>query len=107
MASETTKATAPKKTRKAKPVETIDFSKPFFTTVRQAPSRLVIEVHQGEQGRDDALKSAAKQAESGKTTTAVFGPALAVFNPPAPPKAQKVDLAWNTAVEADTPPDPE
>lgn len=76
-------------------VEMIDFTKPFYLTVRQAPTRNVVDVFQGKNASEKALASAAEHAVSNKVTVAVLGPQQAVYDAPAPIIAKQVVLDWN------------
>ena len=80
-------------------VEKIDFDQPFYLTVRQAPSRNIIEPFQS---LDAATKSAAAAAASSKTDVAIFGPQIAVLSPPPPPVAVSKTLPW-MVTEEETP----
>ena len=90
-----TKTDTPKK---AKPVERIDFTKPFFLTIRQTETRNVITPIQGDKTADcglaKVLKKVTEEAAHLKVSIAVLGPQVGVVEPPkpAPPKFVGMDF---------------
>lgn len=90
--------------KKRLPVKKIDFTKPFYITVRQSTTRNIFELFQGKNACELALASADKQAVSGKETVAVLGPQQAVSGAPEPVIAKRVALDWNKTDEPDAAP---
>jgi hypothetical protein len=96
----TAPVTAGAKPRKAaEQVTPMDFTKPYFVTVRQTDTRNVMQYYNFEgtavEGFEAVLEIAQEEAARLKTTVAIFGPQTGVVEPPkpAPPTFRGMDFS--------------
>lgn len=86
-----------------KPVDRIDFTKPYFLTLRQTETRNIITPIQGDDNDDcglaNVLKHVTEEAERLKVTIAVFGPQVGVVEPPKPAPSTFVGMDFGKKPE--------
>jgi hypothetical protein len=75
---------------KHKPVDPIDYSKPFFLVISQSEARNIITIHQGSDAQAEAKAEASRRTVSTKRVAAVVGPQRSVFQPPKEPAVTEV-----------------